>query len=253
MPEADSRLDDVRQMPQQACLADPARRERYIAAMFDTIAPRYDQFTRWFSFGMDRRWKQELIAGLRACLGDREPTRGLDLACGTGDLALAVADACPEITVTGVDLSEVMIAHARPHARVAYRCGTATALPEGDGTVEVLTIGYGLRNVPDHRQVLREAHRVLAPGGVLAVLDFTRPRFLPWRWCFLAYLWVAGMSYGWWWHRHGPVYGYIAGSIQRFTSAPGLREDVTRAGFEVVACRTHLGGAIAVLTARRRP
>ncbi len=240
----------LNELDQGEHLADPERKRLYVTVMFDEIAPRYDRFTRWFSFGMDRGWKDELIRAVGAACP--AATRGLDLACGTGDLACAMAGAQPGLAIAGVDISPVMVSLARPHARVAYRVGDATRLDEADGSVQVVTIGYGLRNFPDHRAGLREVHRVLAAGGVVGILEFTRPSFAPWRWILLGYLWVAGMIYGWCWHRHGPVYGYIAHSIARFTTRSGLETDLVQAGFEPVHRGSHLGGGMAVLVARKR-
>ena len=244
----------IHELDQQEHLADPARKQTYVTAMFDEIAPRYDRFTRWFSYGMDKSWKRELVrevsAGLPACVGER---RGLDLACGTGDLARSLADAVPDLAIGGVDVSPVMISLAQPHPRVAFRVGDATRLEEADGSVQVVTVGYGLRNFTDHRAGLREIHRVLAPGGVVAILEFTRPAFAPWRWILFGYLWSAGMLFGWCWHRHGPVYGYIAHSIAGFTTRRGLEADCVAAGFTLVHRGSHLGGGMAVLVARKQP
>ena len=242
----------LRELDQQQSLADPLQRQHYVTVMFDEIAPRYDRFTRWFSYGMDRPWKEELIRGVRTSLPpQRDDSAGLDLACGTGDLARGLADACPHLTVTAVDISVAMIAAARPHPRVRFQVADATRLGVENQSIEAITVGYGLRNFPDHRAAIAEMHRVLKPGGILGILEFTRPRWLLWRWIFLSYLWLAGMLYGWWWHRHGQVYGYIAHSIAMFTTRHELIEDLHAAGFEMVQQRSRLGGGMAILVARK--
>ncbi len=243
----------LRDLDQSQHLADPVRKQEYVTVMFDEIAPRYDCFTRWFSFGMDAGWKLELVRDLLAAIqSGAKPQLGLDLACGTGDLARALADALPGWRFQGVDISPQMIALAKPHPRVAFSVGDATRLAEDEGSVQVVAVGYGLRNFSDFRAGLREIHRVLAPGGVVGILEFTRPTWAPWRWILLGYLWLAGMVYGWCWHRHGQVYGYIARSIAAFTTRKGLEADLVAAGFAVVQRGSHLGGGIAVLVARKR-
>ena len=134
---------------------DAQLHQRYVTAMFEEIAPRYDSFTRWFSYGMDAGWKRELVAAvLRHAPADARSVR--DLACGTGDLACAMAEAIPAAAVEGVDVAAGMIARARTHARISYRVGDATRLADADGSVDVVSIGYGLRNFPDHRAALAE-------------------------------------------------------------------------------------------------
>jgi len=229
---------------------DAQLHQRYVTAMFEEIAPRYDSFTRWFSYGMDAGWKRELVAAvLRHAPADARSVR--DLACGTGDLTCAMAEAIPAAAVEGVDVAAGMIARARTHARISYRVGDATRLADADGSVDVVSIGYGLRNFPDHRAALAEVARVLRPGGVVAILEFTRPRWLVWRWLLLAYLWTAGMLYGWLWHRHGPVYGYIAHSIARFVTRRQLVADCAAAGLTMVHEGHALGGGMCILVARK--
>ena len=234
-------------------LADPSIRQQFVTSMFDLVAPRYDEFTRRFSFGMDARWKGRLVAEVAA----RAP-RGaavLDLACGTGDLALAVARAVPTARVSGVDASFHMIALAR--ARLApghvpcFAVGDLAALPASNGSLDVLTAGYGYRNAPDHRLALREAARVLKPGGTLVTLDFYRPREALWRALFLGYLRLAGNVVGWWWHREPVAYGYIAPSILAFVSWQAFRADLMAAGFRVATVHRFLLGGVAIHVAVR--
>ena len=229
---------------------DARLHQQYVTAMFEEIAPRYDSFTRWFSYGMDAGWKRELVAAVvrHAPAGSRTVR---DLACGTGDLARSMADALPDAAVEGIDVAAGMIARAGPHPRVAFRVGDATRLPDADGSVDVVSLGYGLRNFPDHRASLVEIARVLKPGGVIAILEFTRPHWLPWRWFLLGYLWTAGMLYGWLWHRHGPVYGYIAHSIARFVTRRQLVADCAAAGLALVHEGHALGGGMCILVARK--
>lgn len=157
--------------------------------MFDRIAPRYDAVNRVLSLGLDVRWRRRVVRALgldrrtarSAWFGDRP--RVLDVATGTGDLALAIARGCPGATVTGLDPSAGMLAIARnkleQHGllqRVTLVLGDAQALPLRNREVDAATIAFGIRNVPDRAAALRELARVVRPGGRIAVLELGEPR-----------------------------------------------------------------------------
>ena len=235
-------------------LADPALKQRFVTPMFDLVAPNYDAFTRMFSFGMDRRWKRTLVAHVVSRV--KAGAHVLDLACGTGDLALAVADAIPMARVSGVDASPRMIALARPRAigvpTLSFDEGDMTRLLMPDGAVDAITAGYGFRNAPDHRAALREAARVLRPRGALITLDFYRPEPVVWRSLLLAYLRAAGNAVGWWWYREPVAFGYIAPSIDAFVSWQRFSDDLGAAGFDVRSVQRFVLGGVAIHVAERR-
>lgn len=236
-------------------LRDPTRKQAFVTPMFEHIAPRYDAFTRVFSFGMDRGWKRTLIAWL----AERKPVPGsvLDVACGTGDLALAAARAVPMAQVLGIDAASGMIERAAQRtagmeARVAFQVGDlmTTGLP--DESREAVLAGYAFRNVPQLHAGLAEMARVLVPGGVLLTLDFYRPRNPIWRMLFTGWLRIAGSVVGWWWHRAPVMYAYIAESIDAWVTGAEFEQALERAGFETVRSRSHLLGGIQLHEARRR-
>ena len=240
----------------EAHLADPARKQRFVTPMFDVIAPRYDDFTRIFSFGMDRGWKRELIDE-----ADRvAPQRlvAVDLACGTGDLTFEIARLRPGAMVVGIDASERMIRAAIE--RCPQELATRTSLTVGDmssidlpsGSADLITAGYGFRNAPDHEASLRDAARVLKPGGHLITLDFYRPENAIWRAVLVGYLKVAGSLIGWLWHRAPIVYAYLGPSVEHFVSWREFSRSLTEAGFIVERVSTKLFGGIAIHRARRR-
>ena len=234
-------------------LADRAIKQRFVTPMFDLIAPRYDTFTRVFSYGMDARWKRVLVAEV-AARAPREAT-ALDLACGTGDLAFATARSVAGSRVMGIDASARMIDLARARATgdgaPQFHVGDISALGVASASVDAITAGYGYRNVPDHRAALGEAARVLRPGGVLVTLDFYRPDAALWRALFLGYLRVAGNVVGWLWHREPVAYGYIAPSIDAFVSWREFGNDLVAAGFAVVLVRRFMFGGVAIHVAVR--
>ncbi len=147
--------------------------------MFDRIARRYDFVNRVLSLGIDKSWRRKTVRALQ--LGDKP--RVLDVATGTGDLAIDIARMTPGATVIGLDPSTEMLAIAETKLakrkltdRVSVIVGDAQALPFKDCEMDAATIAFGIRNVPDRLQGLRELARVVRPGGRIAVLELGEPR-----------------------------------------------------------------------------
>jgi demethylmenaquinone methyltransferase/2-methoxy-6-polyprenyl-1,4-benzoquinol methylase len=239
-------------------LDDPAIRQRYVTAVFDLVAPRYDAFTRWFSFGMDAEWKREVVSLATVAMPRRDDQAAVvaDLACGTGDLAFALA--ASNRRVVGLDVSLEMLERASVRMRAAnggaprFAAGDMVALPLADASIDVVTIGYGLRNAPRLDAALNEVTRILRPGGHVVTLDFFRPANAIWRQLFLGYLTAAGNLYGWAWHREPAAYGYIPRSTARFVTADELTAQLAARGFDVYHARRKLLGGICVHAARKR-
>lgn len=236
-------------------LDDPAIRQLYVTAVFDLVAPRYDAFTRWFSFGMDRAWKREVTRLATAAAGKRDDRAVVvaDLACGTGDLAFGLS--AHGRVVVGFDVSREMVGRAarRPahDGTPRFAAGDMIALPVADASVDVVTIGYGLRNAPRLDAALDEVARVLKPGGHVVTLDFCRPTNVIWRQLFLGYLAIAGNVYGWAWHREPAAYGYIRRSITRFVTPDELTAALMDRGFHVYHVGRKLLGGICVHAGRK--
>ena len=146
--------------------------------MFDRIAKRYDTVNRVLSLGMDKGWRRRTVKSL--ALG--ENARVLDLATGTGDLAIDIARMTPTATVIGLDPSPGMLGIAKDKVakkqldRVTLVEGDAQALPYADNEFDAATIAFGIRNVPDRMKGLKEMARVVKPGGRVAVLELGEPR-----------------------------------------------------------------------------
>lgn len=218
--------------------------------LFATISARYDLITRLLSFGRDQSWKARLLD-----LAELPPgSRVLDLACGTGDLAFGAASR--GASVIGLDLTPKMIALARRRpesagANVQWIAGDMTRLPLPDASFDVITTGYGLRNVPDLPTALAEIHRVLTPGGRVCALDFDRPESAPVRAVYLAYLNVVGGLLGWALHKDPETYQYIPASICRYPGARGVADMMRAAGFSDVRHLRVFGGFMAIHVARK--
>jgi len=233
--------------------SNPRSRRQYVTFMFDLLAPGYDLFTRWFSFGMDQNWKRLVVE--RATSGLPPHAAVVDLACGTGEIARALAARHPDRAVLGIDLSAEMLvaAHAARSGSgaVDYARGDICALPLPDRSVERITIGYGFRNLPDFRAGITETARVLKPGGKMVVLDFFKPRRSLWRSVFLGYLHLAGSLGGWIWHNDASTFNYIAYSVEHFVGLDEFVRCLESAGFKTAGVHPRLGGGIAIVEAER--
>jgi demethylmenaquinone methyltransferase / 2-methoxy-6-polyprenyl-1,4-benzoquinol methylase len=219
-----------------------------VRRLFATIAPRYDLITRILSFGLDRRWKVRLID-----LAEVKPgSRLLDLACGTGDLTFEGARR--GAAAVGLDITSGMIELARVKpggARVSWLVGDMAALPIADGSFDIVTTGYGLRNTSDLSGALTDIHRVLRPGGMLCSLDFDRPERAPVRGVYLTYLTAVGSTLGFVLHGDPDTYRYIPASIRRYPGARGVCQLMRGAGFTEVRHIPVLGGLMAIHVARK--
>jgi demethylmenaquinone methyltransferase / 2-methoxy-6-polyprenyl-1,4-benzoquinol methylase len=211
-----------------------------VRRMFDRIAPVYDAMNRLMTAGLDRQWRRE-TAGAVVRPGDRV----LDACCGTGDLAVAAAEAGGR--VTGLDFSEPMLERARAKSdEIEWIQGDALALPFMDGTYDAATVGFGVRNLAELEPGLAELRRVLKPGGRLAILEITRPRGLLapfYRFWFDGVIPLAGKVLP-----GGAAYSYLPASVRRFPDPQGLARLMDEAGFESIRWRLFAGGIVALHT-----
>jgi demethylmenaquinone methyltransferase/2-methoxy-6-polyprenyl-1,4-benzoquinol methylase len=225
-------------------IATPDGKRRYVRALFATIADRYDFITVALSYGQDRRWKRR-IADLAE---PRRDLRVLDLATGTGDIAFALA--ARGAVVVGLDVTQRMVelAQAKNARRspVRFVVGDMIALPFPSASFDVVTIGYGLRNVPDLGVAIEEASRVLKTGGRLVSLDFNRPANRAIRSLYLTYLTVVGAGLGWILHRDPDTYRYIPASLRTYPGADGVSRMLSARGFSRVEHQPVLGGLMSI-------
>jgi demethylmenaquinone methyltransferase/2-methoxy-6-polyprenyl-1,4-benzoquinol methylase len=263
-------------------IATPEGKRRYVRRLFATIANRYDFITRFLSFGQDQRWKRRLIELAKIGPSDRV----LDLACGTGDITEMAARRARSAIGLDVTLRMLQLAAVRsrgPQAasakasapkgsalhqpenprrrgsgadlhgpRISLICGDMLALPFPAGQFDVVTIGYGLRNVPDLAGGIHEIHRALAPGGRMLSLDFNRPEHAIVRAVYLAYLTVVGSALGWMLHGDPDTYRYIPESIRNYPGAHGVARLLEQQGFTNVRALPVLGGFMSIHVAEKR-
>ena len=207
---------------------DETRAER-VRDLFDTIAPRYDFINDLQSLGLHRHWKNRLVT----LAEPGEGQRALDLCCGTGDIALALARSGAE--VTGIDFSQPMLdqATARDGEKtVTFLQGDALETQQPDNHFDLVTIAYGLRNLASVKDGLAEMHRVAKPGGKIIVLDFGQPsnRFL--RFWYHGYLKYAVPIFGKIFCRNAPAYAYIHESLENYPAQDGVDKILSELGCE---------------------
>jgi demethylmenaquinone methyltransferase/2-methoxy-6-polyprenyl-1,4-benzoquinol methylase len=232
-------------------ISTPEGKRRYVRRLFATIADRYDLITRLLSYGQDQRWKRRVIE--LAAVGTTD--RALDLACGTGDLLFPSARRARQ--AVGLDLTHRMLqlAARRPeHLAASRRPGLVTgdmlALPFADASFDVVTTGYGLRNVPDLAQAIHEIRRVLHGRGRLVSLDFNRPGHPVVRAVYHGYLTVSGAALGLALHGDPDTYRYIPESIRNYPGAEAVAGLLRQNGFDEVVTIPLLGGLMAIHVAR---
>lgn len=228
--------------------ATPAAKRRYVRRLFATIADRYDLITVLLSYGGDARWKRRLVELAPVGPG----IRAADLACGTGDIAFALA--ARGARVVGLDITPRMVELAKEKGTVGdcprFLVGDMMALPFADASVDLVTAGYGIRNVPDLDGALAEIRRVLRPGGVFLSLDFNRPANAIVRAVYLGYLTIVGSALGWALHRDPDTYRYIPESIKRYPGADAVARRLEAHGFARARYLPVLGGLMAIHEAR---
>lgn len=249
MPDAANVRAGRRRDPLARALSTPERKALHVRGLFEEIAARYDAITVGLSFGRDRHWK-DLLARMASV---QPGERALDLACGTGDIAVRLAAA--GATVTGLDLTTAMLGLAASRnahvSGVSWVQGDMMALPVPDASQDIVTVGYGLRNVPILDPALDEIRRVLRPGGRMLSLDFTLPASPIVAHAYLAYLGLVGGLVGQALHGDPDTYRYIPASLRRYAGAAGVAARMRALGFEDVAWWPVMGGLMAINTGAR--
>jgi demethylmenaquinone methyltransferase / 2-methoxy-6-polyprenyl-1,4-benzoquinol methylase len=210
-----------------------------VQRMFDRVAPRYDLANTVFSLGQDKPWRQAAARATHLTAGEL----AVDVACGTGALTRDLEQLAPGALVVGMDFSQEMLRRAGPGRYVA---ADALRLPLEDASVDVVTIAFGLRNLPEPARGLLEFHRVLRPGGRLVVCEFSHPVVPVLREVYRRYLTrlmpVAARRLT----SDPEAYQYLARSIGAWPDQPGLARWLQEAGFGQVAWRDLTGGIVAL-------
>jgi demethylmenaquinone methyltransferase/2-methoxy-6-polyprenyl-1,4-benzoquinol methylase len=221
--------------------------------LFAAIARRYDLLNDVQSFGLHRRWKRRVIELAAVQSGNR----ALDLCCGTGDLALALARR--GAAVTGIDFSPAMLEIAEARRQRNFKSqiqsairnpqfipGDALQIPFPDASFDIVTVGYGLRNLTSWEKGLAEMHRVAKPGARLVVLDFGKPANPVWRGIYFAHLKCAVPLLGWIFCGNADAYAYILESLKQYPAQPAVAAKMRELKLVNVRVINFLGGAMAI-------
>jgi len=224
-----------------------------VEAMFDSVAPRYDLLNRLLSLGVDRQWRKAAVNALR----DLSPKHILDVATGTGDLALEVLRLKPE-RVIGVDLSKKMLALARTKAarkgvtdRVSFAREDAEALSFEDDAFDAALVGFGIRNFENPDRGLQELFRILRPGGRLVVLEFSQPQGRVFRWLYGFYGRCILPQVGRLLSRVRGPYTYLPDSIGAFSHGEAFLVRMRAVGFVNLGLRPMTFGVASLYVGQR--
>lgn len=221
--------------------------------MFDTIAPSYDRLNHLLSFNFDRLWRKRLVKMVAA----ENPNMVVDVATGTGDVALAIARRMPEAKVVGIDLSEGMLAVAQEKSkgsevteRIEWLVGDGEALPTEDGVADVVTVVFGIRNFQNAEAGIAEAFRTLRSGGCYMVMEFTTPRGKIFGALYRFYSKHIMPRVGALVSKDRSAYTYLPESIPEFANS-GFEQKLTDAGFRVERLRPQMRGIATIFVARK--
>lgn len=240
---------------------DETAASRQVREMFSRIAPRYDLLNHLLSLRFDVIWRKRLARRFAHILA-RPDARVLDVCCGTGDLALALAnvpvDSAPSepAPLLAADFAHPMLTRAREkpagkgHRRLEFLEADALSLPFADGTFDLVATAFGFRNLANYAAGLREFGRILAPGGSLAILEFAEPRRALFRNFFSFYFHRVLPAIGAVVSGHAQAYSYLPESVSRFPAPGELAELMRESGLGDVAFESWTAGIVTLHRAR---
>ena len=231
-------------------------KKQEVEIMFDSISGRYDLLNRLLSLGVDIGWRKKALRKLLPL----HPEKLLDVATGTGDMAFMAQKILAPKTITGIDLSAGMLDVARKRQQdrlksqtgstvIEFIKGDAEALPFADHSFDAVTVTFGVRNFGDLDLGLREIQRVLRPGGMIVVLEFTKPRLFPFRQLYNIYFKHVLPLIGAWTSGDRRAYTYLYESVQAFPDYDAFNEALVRSGFNQPSFTPLSLGICAIYTA----
>ncbi|MEI8293423.1 MAG: ubiquinone/menaquinone biosynthesis methyltransferase [bacterium] len=220
----------------------------FVKGTFASIAGRYDFANHLLSCGMDFLWRARLAALVAAY----HPREVLDLATGSGDLALAIRKTCPEARITAADFCLPMLEEARRKGVGRLVQADGLALPFSSGVFDVLTVAFGLRNMADWHTAVLEMNRVLRPGGLVFILDFSLPEWEPLLSLYRLYLHHVLPLLAHWATRRKEAYEYLGGSIETFPSGRKMNALLEECGFSCAAPRPLTLGVVSIYCGQKK-
>lgn len=235
-------------MPQQVTpyKSSELSKKEQVAQMFDNISGNYDGFNRVISFGIDIKWRKKVLALVSA----QKPNTVLDIATGTGDLAILMSQTGAS-QITGVDISEGMLQVGRQKvkaagldSRIDLQLGDSENLPFADASFDAITVAFGIRNFENLEKGLGEILRVLKPGGIFVILETSNPTKFPFKQGYFFYTKYILPLIGKLFSKDGSAYGYLGESAAVFPFGEALNNILRKTGFiDVVALPQTFGSA----------
>ncbi|OFY38808.1 MAG: bifunctional demethylmenaquinone methyltransferase/2-methoxy-6-polyprenyl-1,4-benzoquinol methylase [Bacteroidetes bacterium GWF2_40_14] len=225
-----------------------------VSSMFNNIASKYDFLNHLLSLGIDKIWRRKLLNFVKV----HNPEKVLDLACGTGDMTIALYKSGFE--VVGADIAEKMLDVARfKSSRISsgntpppvFILASADSIPMSDNSFDSVTITFGIRNFEDRKSSLKEIIRVLRKGGYLSILEFATPRNCVWRGLFNLYFLKILPLIGRFISKDMKAYTYLPESVKSFPQYGDLCKEITDEGFTDVHYKSLTGGVAVLYTARK--
>jgi demethylmenaquinone methyltransferase/2-methoxy-6-polyprenyl-1,4-benzoquinol methylase len=215
-------------------------KKEQVAGMFDKIAFRYDFLNRFLSAGIDVGWRKRAIKELKPL----KPKYVLDVATGTGDVALLMHKILKPVRITGIDISEGMLEIGRKKvdkaglsSEVELLRGDSETISFNDASFDAVTVAFGVRNFENLEKGLKEMLRVLRPGGKLVVLEFSKPKQAAFKGIYNLYMKIVAPGFGKLIAKNADAYQYLNDSVQRFPEGKQFVEIMNEAGFKQTYAR----------------
>lgn len=229
-------------------------KKEQVAEMFNNIAGKYDFLNHFLSLGIDKSWRKKAIAEVASI----NPNRILDVATGTGDLAIAAANKIGGITVVGVDIADQMLEEGRKKIAernlskvISMNLGDSESLPFADNSFDAVMCAYGVRNFENLEAGLKEMQRVMRPGGKLAILEFSRPANFPIKQLYSFYFKNILPGIGGLLSKHKTAYTYLPESVNVFPDGDDFCKILTKCGFTGAKARPLTLGVTTLYTASK--
>lgn len=223
--------------------------------MFDNIAHKYDFLNHFFSLGIDILWRKKAIRMIKKL----SPKSILDVATGTGDFALLTAKHYNEVdAITGIDISEGMLEVGRKKIKernlehkLVFTKADSEQLPFAEGSFDVVTVAFGVRNFENLEQGLAEMFRVTKAGGAVAIIEFSKPKHFPVKQLFGFYFKFIMPTIGNWLSKDSRAYTYLPESVQAFPEGDKFRDILSKIGYSKVEIISLSGGIASIYFARK--
>jgi len=208
-------------------------KKQQVEQMFDNIAPKYDFLNHFLSLGIDKLWRKKAVRILKGY----QPSRVLDVATGTGDFAIETSHIAPK-EIVGFDLSEQMIKVGIEKVKrlkldhlISFKKGDSEDMPFDDNSFDAITVAFGVRNFENLEKGLQEFYRVLRPGGVAIVLEFSKPKYFPFKQLYKFYFFHILPRLGGMISKDASAYSYLPESVMAFPDDQEFLKVLAKVGF----------------------